>query len=221
MTAADRPRTLPRPLPRWSAHTWYADAGLAIAALAAALAFVVRHVVDVRHDYAQEAVRLDDVQRFAAEPGTHGIAQLVQALGMWWFLVAVAIVLCTVLARRGRPARAAAVAVVTVSAIATVAVCKLLIRHPPISSLLGLPIGSFPSGHTTDLTAVIGVALLVLLPLAWRWMAYAVAAVGGFVVGSTRVVSGTHTPDDVVTGWLLGLGLVLAAGTWLAARRAP
>ncbi|MGH3744601.1 MAG: phosphatase PAP2 family protein [Mycobacteriales bacterium] len=219
MTAADRPRTSLRLDLRAAARDWYPDAALALGALAAAVAFIVLHVVDVRHDYAQESIRLGDVERYARRPGTHGLAQLVQALGMWWFLVTVAVLLCAALASRRRYARVVAVAVVTVSALGTVAVCKLLIRHPGIGTLLGRPIGSFPSGHTTDLTAVIGVALLVLLPIGWRWAAYAVAAAGGFVVGSTRVVSGTHTPDDVLTGWLLGLGFVLVAGTWLTARR--
>lgn len=218
MTAAGRSRAAPRPtLERWS-KAWYSDAALAMVALVAALAFVVLHVVDVRHDYEQEAVRLRDVDRYATNPGTHGLAQLVQALGMWWFLVAVAVALCAMLTAQGRHAQVATVAAVTVSALATVTICKLLIRHPGVNELLGRPIGSFPSGHTTDLTAVIGVALLVLLPTSWRWTAYAVAAAVGFLVGRTRVVSGAHTPDDVVTGWLFGLAFVLAAGAWLAVR---
>lgn len=218
MTSVGRPRTGLRGLPRPAVRDWYADATLAALALAAALALVVVHVVDVRRDYAQEALRLRDGIRHAEQPGPHALVQLVQALGMWWFLVVVAVVLGVSLARQGVRTRAIAVGAVTAAALVSVAVCKLLIRHPSVGSLLGLPIGSFPSGHTTDLTAVVGVVLLALLPLRWRWAAYVVAAAVGFVAGRTRVVAGLHTPDDVLTGWLLGLGLVLAAGTWLTAR---
>jgi undecaprenyl-diphosphatase len=198
--------------------TWCVDAALALATFGAAFGFVVLHIVDVHHDYAQEALRERDIHRYIDSPGTHGLEHLVQALGMLWFLVIVAAVVCAVLATQRRWTRVVAVAGVTAAAVVTVAVCKLLIRHPAVALSVGRPIGSFPSGHTTDLTAIIGVVVLVLLPIRWRLTAYAVAAVGGFVVGSTRVVSGAHTPDDVVTGWLFGLAFVLAAGTWLAAR---
>lgn len=220
MTAAGRVRTPTQRTARSAGRDWYADAALALAAFGAALGFVVLHVVDVRHDYAQNAIRERDLGRYIEDPGTHGLADLVQALGMLWFLLFVAAVACGVLATRRRWSRTVAVAGVSAASVVTVAVCKLLIRHPSVASGLGQPIGSFPSGHTTDLTAVMGVVLLVLLPIRWRLIAYAIAAAGGFVVGSTRVVSGAHSPDDVVAGWLFGLAFVLAAGTWLAARSA-
>ena len=63
-----------------------------------------------------------------------------------------------------------------------------------------------------------GVLLLAFLPVAQRYLAYAVALAVGSGAALARAVSGDHSPDDVVTGVLLGLAYVLAAGAWLAAR---
>lgn len=197
---------------------WYADLTLAAIGYLAALALAVVHVVDLGRDDAQEALRLRDISRTAGHPGVQGVDRVVQAFGQAWFLVLVAIAVAGVLAFADRYAPAAAVLAVTGAALVVVSVGKLLIRHPVVDHAFGLSIGSFPSGHTADATAVLGVVLLALLPIRLRLVPYAVGLGIGVLVGGSRVVSGAHTPDDAVAGWLLGAALVLSAGTWLAAR---
>lgn len=197
---------------------WPVDAALALAAFAAAAAFVVVHALDARRDLHQEYLRVLAASRYDPGPVEHAVVLLVAVLGTWWLLALVAAVACAVLSARGRRARSVAVAAVTAGSIGSVALAKVLIRHPAISSDLGLRVGSFPSGHAADLTAVVGVVLLAFLPVGRRYLAYAVAVVVGSGAALARAVSGDHSPDDVVTGVLLGLAYVVAAGAWLAAR---
>ncbi|HYN30240.1 MAG TPA: phosphatase PAP2 family protein [Dermatophilaceae bacterium] len=72
---------------------------------------------------------------------------------------------------------------------------------------------SFPSGHTLNATALVGMAayLLVLVLRSTAARLGTVAAAGAFVVamGLSRVFLGHHWLTDVVAGWLLGLA-------WLA-----
>ncbi|MFJ6793654.1 phosphatase PAP2 family protein [Streptomyces sp. NPDC091268] len=72
---------------------------------------------------------------------------------------------------------------------------------------------SFPSGHAmTAMTscAVLLLALLPLVPRAWRPVAWGLAVVSVVGVGYTRVALGVHWVSDVVGGWLLGLAVVTA-----------
>lgn len=72
---------------------------------------------------------------------------------------------------------------------------------------------SFPSGHAMTATtscAVLLLALLPVIPRAWRPLAWALALVTVVGVGYTRVALGVHWVSDVVGGWLLGLGVVTA-----------
>ena len=182
------------------------------------------HVVDLGRDRAQEAFRLREVARYAREPGLHGLGRLVQAAGTWYVLVAVALLAMCGLARRsGARHRVRVVASVVTAVVMVVGAGKLVIRHPAVAHALGRPIGSFPSGHTADVTAIVGVLLVVLVPIRFRLVPYALSAGLGLAVASSRVITGAHTPDDVVAGWLVGWLLVLLAGAYLAAEseRAP
>ncbi|MET9399020.1 phosphatase PAP2 family protein [Kitasatospora sp. NPDC002965] len=72
---------------------------------------------------------------------------------------------------------------------------------------------SFPSGHAMTAAVSCAVLLLVLepvVPRALRPAAWAVAAVSVLGVGFTRVALGVHWASDVLGGWLLGAGLVVA-----------
>lgn len=185
---------------------------------AAAATFVVIHALDTGRDLHQEYLRVLAASRYDPGPAERGAVLLVAGLGTWWFLAVVAAVACAVLYARGHRARGLAVAAVTAATIGSVALGKVLIRHPAVTSDLGLRVGSFPSGHAADLTAVVGVVLLAFLPVGRRYLAYVVALVVGSGVALARAVSGDHSPDDVVTGVLIGLAYVLVAGTCLAAR---
>lgn len=197
---------------------WPVDALLALALATAAATLFILHALDVGRDLHQEELRELAAWRYHPGPVEHGAVLLVAALGTWWFLALVAAVACVVLRARGEGARGLMVAAVSAAAMVSVALGKLLIRHPAVTSDFGLRVGTFPSGHAADLTAVVGVLLLAFLPLSRRALAYAVALGVGTLAALARAVSGDHSPDDVITGVLIGLAYVLAAGAWLAAR---
>ncbi|BFV60142.1 hypothetical protein KCMC57_up52460 [Kitasatospora sp. CMC57] len=72
---------------------------------------------------------------------------------------------------------------------------------------------SFPSGHAMTAAASCAVLLLVwvpVMPRSLRPAAWALAAVSVLGVGFTRVALGVHWASDVLGGWLLGVGLVVA-----------
>lgn len=82
---------------------------------------------------------------------------------------------------------------------------------------------SFPSGHAMTATTSCAVLLLALLPLvprAWRPLPWTLAAVSVIGVGYTRVALGVHWVSDVVGGWLLGLAVVTATTLAFEAWRA-
>jgi undecaprenyl-diphosphatase len=143
---------------------------------------------------------------------------VVPPVARWWVLLAIAVVLLLLPGRRSRPARARLVLVATAVTMVVVTVVKLTIRHPVAQHVLGFPLGSYPSGHTADSTAVVGLLLLALLPVRRRVVAYAVALPVGALVGFSRVATGVHTPDDAVGGWWLGTAVLLASGGLLAHR---
>ena len=69
---------------------------------------------------------------------------------------------------------------------------------------------SFPSGHTTAITALATSLVVVLWATRWRRPALIVALLVCAGVGVTRVYLGTHYPTDVLAGWALGVAAVLA-----------
>ncbi|MFB7467498.1 phosphatase PAP2 family protein [Streptomyces sp. NPDC056224] len=82
---------------------------------------------------------------------------------------------------------------------------------------------SFPSGHAMTALVSCAVLLLALLPLvppAWRPLPWALAVTSVLGVGYTRVALGVHWVSDVVGGWLLGLVVVTATTLVFEAWRA-
>lgn len=102
------------------------------------------------------------------------------------------------------------------AALLIVAASLIGLAEPPLAhrlgqtaaaTALGLPLGGFPSGHALFAGAVYGM-------LAWlgrrhgRLEVTAISIVVILLVGLTRVLSGSHTPSEVLGGYLLG-------GAWL------
>ncbi len=75
---------------------------------------------------------------------------------------------------------------------------------------------SFPSGHSTGIAAAVGVAVVLTQMLVRRRgvrrLALVLAPAVGLLVGADRVFLGVHNVSDVVAGYLLSTGFVLA---WL------
>ena len=128
----------------------------------------------------------------------------------------------TVLALWAKGHRRAALWTAGVMSTAGIAVIvfKILVgRDRPVwdDPVLVLSGYSFPSGHATGIAAAAGVAIVLTGMLVRRRgvrrMATVLALVVAAVVGADRIFLGVHYVSDVVAGYLLGAGIVMA---WLA-----
>jgi len=100
---------------------------------------------------------------------------------------------------------------------ATVGAVKNIVgrSRPPVSlHLVSERDASFPSGHTTDSTAMLLTLALVVAVFLFRrpimralTVAASVALAGG--IGVSRLVLGVHWPTDVLAGWALGMSIAL------------
>jgi membrane protein DedA with SNARE-associated domain/membrane-associated phospholipid phosphatase len=94
--------------------------------------------------------------------------------------------------------------------------------RPPAGLAVGHFHGySFPSGHTTNSTAVYGMLAVVLASSTPRWgrkvSVWAGAVSIGTAVGITRLYLGAHWLTDVLGGWALGTVWLLVVATVLQA----
>lgn len=69
---------------------------------------------------------------------------------------------------------------------------------------------SFPSGHAGNSMITFLAIAMIAVPERWRGRAVAVALVSSAAVGLTRPFLGVHWPTDVIGGWALGIGWVVA-----------
>jgi undecaprenyl-diphosphatase len=109
----------------------------------------------------------------------------------------------------------AALAVASLGAIIAHHAVKLVYRRPrPAGALArGKTEPAFPSGHTTDATAVLvtGAYLLLRLGLASPNVVVLVAVFLALCTGASRVLLGWHWSTDVLGGWLAGVGVAACA----------
>ena len=69
---------------------------------------------------------------------------------------------------------------------------------------------SFPSGHAMA-SAALGAAIVVALwDSRWRWWAFTAATFYIVFVGFSRLYLGVHYPTDILAGWLVSGGWVMA-----------
>jgi undecaprenyl-diphosphatase len=127
-------------------------------------------------------------------------------------LVALALVILAV-TRRAWPA--VMFLVMTFGTLAGAQLLKWLVQRdrPPLSALADPPPAdptySFPSGHTTVATVLV-VALVMVVPGAWKWLVGVVGGVVVLVVACSRFYLGSHYPSDVIASILVGIaGVVL------------
>lgn len=129
--------------------------------------------------------------------GTFIPAALILIIGAGWLL------------RAGHTNEAIALAAAYL-AVAVNALLKLILGPTPIWAAAGNTTSSYPSGHVTFATAVIG----FIGVLGWwhdqRWLA-ALAALVVVLMGPARLITGIHLVSDVAGGYMLGAaGLLLA-----------
>jgi len=109
----------------------------------------------------------------------------------------------------------AALATASIGAILVHHAVKLVYRRPrPAGALArGKTEPAFPSGHTTDATAVLvtGAYLLARQGLAAPSVVTAAALVLALSTGVSRVLLGWHWSTDVVGGWIAGVGVAACA----------
>ena len=120
----------------------------------------------------------------------------------------------------------ATLATASVGAILAHHAVKLVYRRPrPAGALArGKTEPAYPSGHTTDATAVLvtGAYLLARQGLATPGVVAAAALVLALSTGVSRVLLGWHWGTDVVGGWMAGVGVAAcAAGLYESLARVP
>lgn len=148
------------------------------------------------------------------EPGAVGFLKGVSTVLDPWTLRAVAVGVVVFLGVRGQwlLARWAAVTVLVAGVLGFT--LKLIVARSRPSlpdAVASAPGSSFPSGHALNSMAILGVLALLIVPTIarrWRPLIWGVAAAAVLLVGFARVALGVHYLSDVVSGWLIGAGLV-------------
>lgn len=86
-------------------------------------------------------------------------------------------------------------------------------RARPINDLYsGSESFSFPSGHMTNTTVVIGtLGILTALSLSGKWRVFTAAVTASIftLMGISRIYLGAHWPSDILGGLLFGISLAL------------
>lgn len=149
----------------------------------------------------------------AARPGLTIAAIMVTQLGGVQGLAAILLLALALLAADRRWRDAIALAGIVLGGRILIEVLKLAIDRPrpafgphPVD-VFSL---SFPSGHAGNSMITFLAIAMIAAPERIRGRAVFVASAASVVVGATRPFLGVHWPSDVVGGWALGAGWVVA-----------
>lgn len=155
---------------------------------------------------------LNDAFVDAAGPASLGmIPSLVTRWGEIWILLPVVAITAAALFCRGDRATGMRYFLMVVSGYGAMRLVKQLVwrERPSLGDGLEVVAGSgFPSGHAT-LSALVLLASAMTVPRLRRTLT-GLALMLTIAVGLSRLSLAAHWPGDVVAGWLLGSGWVLA-----------
>jgi undecaprenyl-diphosphatase len=142
---------------------------------------------------------LDDVMRDASAIG--GFPVLVLTV----VSAAIAFALC------GRRREAVAIAATALAAQLSIEIVKTLFnrdRPGTGTEITDVFARGFPSGHTTEATAIFLTLALLIATLnikqELKTLAVGIAVAASFLVGASRLYLDLHWPSDVAAGWALG-----------------
>lgn len=152
------------------------------------------------------------------------VARIVTFFGNGWVVAAVVVAALAFLLLRRRFPDALFIGLSAAGTAILVAVAKHLIDRPrPVASvrLVTATGAAFPSGHAAQSVACYCALAFVVVHATrskrTRFLVVAAAALVAFSIGASRVYLGVHWPSDVVSGWMIAGGWLLALA---GARRA-
>lgn len=168
----------------------------------------------------------------AARPGWVTAMRVITYAGDGAVMIVTAVVLGVVLLAKRRYRDVVVLAIAALAARGALMIVQPAIgRDRPVDGFVYVGLPAFPSGHTVQSGTVALLSVLLLwrwLPQRWRPIAVVAAAAWTGLVGLSRVALLAHWPSDVLGGWLLVIGVVLAAveivdraGGWWRTRRRP
>ncbi|MEQ6901363.1 phosphatase PAP2 family protein [Nocardioides sp. YIM 152588] len=138
-------------------------------------------------------------------------------------LGAVALVAVIALARLARVEGLAAVGLLVGANLSTQVLKGHLLERPDlgISEVAPATLNSLPSGHTTAIASAVA-ALLIVLPLRWRYPTALVGLIAAVVIALATLSAGWHRASDSMAAFLLvGAWTAIAAAAVVLVRRAP
>jgi undecaprenyl-diphosphatase len=157
-----------------------------------------------------------------------GPMRIVTALGYYWFVLALLVVVVFLFYRKGWKLSAILLIVSTAgSAVLTTVLKSVFQRARPelFDSGYHASFYSFPSGHATVAVGLYGMLTLVLayhLRGAARWAVVVLGISVVLLIGFSRLYLGVHYPTDVVAGYLAALLWLVCVGAvyalWLSVR---